>query len=271
MDGEFRILGPLEVLVGNGPIKLGGRRQRGVLAILLLRANQVVPVEQLADELYDGAAPATATGQVRDHVSQLRKLLGADAESILETRAPGYLLRIEGQELDALEFERMVEQASRELDQGDAKAAAERLRTALALWRGPVLADFAYEPFAQPAIARLEELRLAALERRIDADLRLGRNGTLVGELEELVAAHPLREQLRGQLMLALYRAGRQAEAVGLYHEGRRLLVDELGIEPFCFYRPPPRPCCRPGSWRRSAAGTRFLPPRRDRPPPGSS
>jgi energy-coupling factor transporter ATP-binding protein EcfA2 len=106
------------------------------------------------------------------------------------------------------------------------------LRTALALWRGPVLADFAYEPFAQPAIARLEELRLAALERRIDADLRLGRNGTLVGELEELVAAHPLREQLRGQLMLALYRAGRQAEAVGLYHEGRRLLVDELGIEP---------------------------------------
>jgi DNA-binding SARP family transcriptional activator len=212
--------------------KVGGRRQRGVLAILLLRANQVVPVEQLADELYDGAAPATATGQVRDQVSQLRKLLGPDAESILETRAPGYLLRIEGQELDALEFERMVEQASRELDQGDAKSAAERLRTALALWRGPVLADFAYEPFAQPAIARLEELRLAALERRIDADLRLGRNGTLVGELEELVAAHPLREQLRGQLMLALYRAGRQAEAVGLYHEGRRLLVDELGIEP---------------------------------------
>jgi WD40 repeat protein/DNA-binding SARP family transcriptional activator len=232
MGVEFRILGPLEVVAGNGPVKLGGRRQRGVLAILLLRANQVVPVEQLADELYDGAAPATAAGQVRDHVSQLRKLLGPDAESILETQAPGYVLRIQPQELDALEFERMVEEASRELDQGDADSAAERLRAALALWRGPVLADFAYEPFAQPVMGRLEELRLAALERRVDADLRLGRDGTLIGELEELVAAHPLREQFRAQLMLALYRAGRQAEAVGLYHEGRRRLVDELGMEP---------------------------------------
>jgi DNA-binding SARP family transcriptional activator len=175
MRVDFRILGPLEVVAGNGPIKLGGRRQRGVLAILLLRANQVVPVEQLADELYDGAAPATAAGQVRDDVSQLRKHLGPDAESILETRSPGYLVRVEPDELDALRFELMVEEASRELEQGDAQAAAERLRAALTLWRGPVLADFAYEPFAQSTIGRLEELRLAALERRIEAELRLGR------------------------------------------------------------------------------------------------
>ena len=126
----------------------------------------------------------------------------------------------------------MVEEGSRQLDRGDLQTAAEQLRTALALWRGAALADFAYEPYAQPAIARLEELRLAAVERRVEADLRLGRDGTLVGELEELVAAHPLREQFRAQLMLALYRAGRQAEAVGLYHDGRRLLVDELGLEP---------------------------------------
>src|SRR5262245_24048109 len=203
MDVEFRILGPLEVTGESGPISLGGPKQRGVLAILLLRANQVVPVEQLADELYDGAVPATAAAQVRDHVSQLRKRLGPGAESVLETRPPGYVLRVDAQGLDALEFERMVEQASQELQQGDAEAAAARLREALALWRGPVLADFAYEPFARPTIGRLDELRLAALERRIEADLRLGRDGALVGELEELVAEHPLREQFRAQLMLA--------------------------------------------------------------------
>ena len=232
MGVQFRILGPLEVISDGGPIRLGGPKQRAVLAVLLLRANEVVPVEQLVDALYDGAAPATAAGQVRDHVSQLRKGLGPEAESILETRSPGYLIRVEPDALDAQRFESMVDAASRELEGGDARAAAEHLRKALALWRGPALADLAYDSFAQPAIGRLEELRLSALERRIAADLQLGSNGTLVGELEELVGAHPLREQFRAQLMLALYRGGRQAEAVGLYHEGRRLLVDELGIEP---------------------------------------
>jgi DNA-binding SARP family transcriptional activator len=232
MGVEFRILGPLAVVSGEGPIRLGGPKQRGVLAVLLLRANEVVPVEQLIDALYEGAPPATAAGQVRDHVSQLRKALGSNAESILETRSPGYVLHVEPDALDALRFERMLEAASHEIEHGDVRAAAEHLRGALALWRGPALADLAYDSFAQPAIGRLEELRLTALERRIDADLRLGRDGALVGELEELVAAHPLREQFRAQLMLALYRGGRQAEAVGLYHEGRRLLVDELGIEP---------------------------------------
>jgi DNA-binding SARP family transcriptional activator/energy-coupling factor transporter ATP-binding protein EcfA2 len=232
MGVEFRILGPLEVISDDGPIRLGGPKQRGVLAVLLLRANEVVPVEQLVDALYDGAAPATAAGQVRDHVSQLRKGLGPEADSILETRSPGYLIHVEPDALDALRFESMVDAASRELEGGDVRSAAEHLRAALALWRGPALADLAYDSFAQPAIGRLEELRLTALERRIDADLQLGRNGTLVGELEELVGVHPLREQFRAQLMLALYRGGRQAEAVGLYHEGRRLLVDELGIEP---------------------------------------
>lgn len=232
MGVEFRILGPLEVVSGEGPVRLGGPRQRGVLAVLLLRANEVVPVEQLVDALYDGAPPATAAGQVRDHVSQLRKALGPTAESILETKSPGYVLHLEPDALDALRFESILEAASQEVEHGDVHGAAEQLRGALALWRGPALADLAYDSFAQPAISRLEELRLTALERRIDADLRLGRDGALVGELEGLVAAHPLREQFRAQLMRALYRGGRQAEAVGLYHEGRRLLVDELGMEP---------------------------------------
>jgi hypothetical protein len=151
---------------------------------------------------------------------------------MLETRSPGYLLRIEPDQLDASRFERGLEQATQELRRGEAGRAASRLREALGLWRGPALADLAYEGFAQGAIGRLEELRLAAMEARIEADLILGRDGALVGELEALVAEHPLREQLRAQLMLALYRSGRQAEAVEVYHATRRALVDELGIEP---------------------------------------
>jgi WD40 repeat protein/DNA-binding SARP family transcriptional activator len=228
MGLEFRMLGPLELTTGNGPVHLGGRRQRGVLAILLLHPNEVVPVEQVADELYAGSPPATANAQVRDHVSNLRKLVGA----ALETRSPGYLLRVGSDELDAARFESLVEAAIEALARGDDQGAAVRLREALALWRGPALADLADEPYAQAAIGRLEELRLIALERRIEADLRLGRSGALVGELETLVAQHPLREGFREELMLALYRSGRHAEAVGLYHEGRRALVDELGIEP---------------------------------------
>jgi WD40 repeat protein/DNA-binding SARP family transcriptional activator len=237
MGVDFRVLGPLELATDGGLARLGGRKQRGVLAILLLHANEVVSVERLADELYAGSPPPTAGAQVRDHVSQLRKLLGPEAGALLETRSPGYVLHVEPAQLDAARFESLVDAASEDLShEHDARAAA-RLREALALWRGPALADLASAPYAQPAIGRLEELRLTAVERRIEADLRLGHDGALVGELEALVAKHPLREQFRAQLMLALYRSGRHAEAVGLYHDGRRALVDELGIEPSAHLR----------------------------------
>ena len=235
MGIDFRILGPIEVTRDVEPIRLGGPKQRAVLTILLVHANRVVPVEQIADDLYGDAVPATAVAQVRDHVSQLRKLFDerrADArESILETHAPGYLLRVGPDQLDAFRFESATEEAFGALGRGDVREAASLLRQGLALWRGPPLADFFYEPFAQPTIARLEALRLRALERRIEADLLLGQDGQLVGELEELVREHPLREQLRGHLMLALYRSGRQADALEIYHQTRKVLGEELGIE----------------------------------------
>jgi WD40 repeat protein/DNA-binding SARP family transcriptional activator len=232
---DFRILGPIEAADDGAPIKLGGPKQRAVLTILLLQANRVVAVEQIADGLYGEAVPATAVAQVRDHVSQLRKLLGPRQDdgggSMLETHAPGYLLRVGPGQLDAFRFEAMTEQAFGALGRGEVDAAAALLREALALWRGPPLADFVYEPFAQAAIARLEELRLGAVERRIEADLLRGMDGQLVAELDELVREHPLREQLRAHLMLALYRSGRQAEALDVYYETRKVLGDELGIE----------------------------------------
>ncbi len=232
---EFRVLGPLEVVGAAGQVRLGGRKQRGVLAILLLHWNQVVPVDEIAHDLYGENPPATAVAQVRDHVSQLRKLFGDGAAtngSILETHAPGYLLRVAREQFDAALFESNTNDAAAALGRGEARLASESLRTALGLWRGPALADFAYEAFAQPEIARLEELRLLALERKIDSDLALGHDGALVGEVQALVQEHPLREQFRLQLMLALYRSGRQAEAIDVYHATRRALVDELGIEP---------------------------------------
>lgn len=213
---EFRILGPIEVAGERGTVRLGGPRQRAVLAVLVLNRNQVVPVEVVADQLYGAAAPRTAVAQVRDHVSQLRKLLGpleaARRGSIIETHAPGYLLRADPGQVDAIRFEQHADSGFASLDRGDAVKAAATLREALALWRGPALADFAYDDFAQPAISRLEGLRLRVLERRIEADLLLGRAERLVGELEELVRAHPLREELRAHLMLALYQSGRQAQ-----------------------------------------------------------
>ena len=233
---EFRILGPIEAAADVGHLKLGGPKQRAVLAILLLHSNRVVAVEQIVDDIYGDAAPATGVAQVQDHVSQLRKLFGQrrgidGGEPILETRSPGYMLRFGPDQLDAFRFEGMTEDAFSALDRGDAPAAAGLLRQALGLWRGPPLADFTYEEFAKPAIARLEELRLGALERRIEADLLLGQDGQLVGEVEELVREHPLREQLRAHLMLALYRSGRQAEALEVYHDTRRVLGEDLGIE----------------------------------------
>jgi DNA-binding SARP family transcriptional activator len=226
---EFRVLGPLEVVGDDGPLRLGGPRQRATLAILLLNANRVVPVERLADELYAGRPPVSAVTQVQRQVSELRRALGsADA---VETRSPGYVLRLSDEALDLARFERLTAEAERTRGRDDA-AAAELLREALDLWRGPPLADLAYEPFALAAVERLEELRLAALEGRIEAELAVGRHAALVPELEALVSEHPLRERLRGQLMLALYRAGRQAEALEAYRATRQALVESFGLEP---------------------------------------
>jgi DNA-binding SARP family transcriptional activator len=234
---EFRILGPLEVVGETGALRLGGRKRRAVLAILLLNANRVVPIDRLADDLYGDATPATAVTQLQGHVSQLRKLLDPDRPagapgSLLETREPGYLIRVAPEQIDLQRFERRTDGALRALARGDAADAAAGLRSALDLWRGPALADLADEPFAQPAIARLEELRLGALEQWIEAELALGRHLELVGELEALVREHPFRERLRGQLMLALYRSARQTDALAAYREARRLLVESFGVEP---------------------------------------
>lgn len=223
---EFRILGPLEVVEEGSPLALGGARQRALLALLLTRANEVVSTDRLIDELWGGRAPKTAANALQYHVSRLRKLLGG-AHAIV-TKEPGYLIQVGPDGLDLLRFERLVEEGQR----SSPEAAAKLLREALALWRGPALADVAHESFAQAEILRLEELRLVGLERRIDADLALGRDAELVAELEALVREHPLRERLRAQLMLALYRSGRQAEALEVYRQTRHLLVDELGIEP---------------------------------------
>jgi DNA-binding SARP family transcriptional activator len=226
---EFRILGPLEVWDGGREVSLGGRKPRALLAVLLLHANEVVPNDRLIDDLWGEDLPERAVDGVRVIVSRLRKALPQD---VLATRSPGYVLRIEADALDVHRFELLVDEGRSLLAQGLAADASERLRDALSLWRGAPLADFTYEAFAQAAIARLEEIRVAAVELRVEADLALGRHDQLVGELEELVAAHPLRERLQINLMTALYRSGRQAEALDAYRDARRALIDELGIEP---------------------------------------
>ncbi len=208
---------------------LGGARQRAVLAILLVHRGEVVPVDRIVDELWGERAPETATKTVQVYVSRLRKALG---EGALVTRGGGYALELGADELDVDRFERLAAEGRAAQERGDPGAAAESLRAALALWRGPPLADFTYESFAQNEIARLEEERLAALEDRVDADLALGRHAALVGELEGLAGQYPARERLRAQLMLALYRSGRQADALASYRDARRSLEEELGLEP---------------------------------------
>jgi DNA-binding SARP family transcriptional activator len=222
---DFRILGPLEVSDETGPLLLGGLKQRGVLALLLLDAGRVVATDRIVDALWGEKPPRTAATSLQNFVSQLRKVLGP---KILETKAPGYRLNVRPGELDLDRFLALAEAAPR----AEPREKAARLREALALWRGPPLADFSFESFAQPQIAHLEELRLATLEERIQADLDDGRHSELVGELEGLVEQHPVRERLRGQYMLALYRSGRQAEALEAYQDCRRILVEQLGIEP---------------------------------------
>jgi DNA-binding SARP family transcriptional activator len=223
---EFRILGPFEVVEEGRALELGGGRQRALLLILVLHAGEVVSADRLMDELWGASPPPTAAKIVQVYVSQLRKALGR--EGVLVTRPPGYAIRLDEADLDVWRFETLVAEARR----AEPAVAAAKLHEAIALWRGPPLAEFGYESFAQGEIARLEELRLAAIDERIDADLALGRSADLVPELEALVTAHPLRERPRAQLMLALYRAGRQAEALDVYRDGRRLLDEELGLEP---------------------------------------
>jgi predicted ATPase/DNA-binding SARP family transcriptional activator len=228
---EFRILGPLEVCTDGGPkLDLAGK-QKALLAVLLLHANEAVSTDRLIDALWGAEPPGTAGKALQVYVSRLRKLLEPEGKELLVTRPPGYALELGEHELDLRRFEQLRADAGKLLN-GDPAAADAKLREALALWRGPPLADFAFEPFAQSEIARLEELHLAALEDWIDALLALGRHADVVGELEALVTKHPLRERLRAQLMLALYRSRRQAEALDAYQSARHALVDELGIEP---------------------------------------
>src|SRR4051812_2200329 len=229
---ELRILGPLDARAEGRSLPPGGPRQRALLAALLLRAHETISVDRLIDDLWGESPPATAEHSIQVLVSRLRRALGDDGPRLLVTRPPGYAIEPAADELDLTRFEFLVAEGRQQLTAGQPERARTVLREALGLWRGTALADLSDEPFAQLAVPRLDELRLAAIEERIEADLACGRHSEVVGELEELVAADPLRERLRGQLMLALYRCGRQAEALDAYQRGRRQLVDELGIDP---------------------------------------
>jgi DNA-binding SARP family transcriptional activator len=226
---EVRLLGSLELAEDGRPVAVGGVRQRAVLALLVLHANQVVPAERLLVELWGEDAPPTAVNALQAAVSRLRRVLPPGR---LITRPVGYLFRAAPHEVDVDRFEQLLAGGREALAGGDAAEAAETLRRALALWRGPALADFRFDPFAQAEIARLEELRLVCTEERIEADLALGAAAELVGELQRLTAEQPLRERLRGQLMLALYRSDRQADALAVYRDVHDLFAEELGLEP---------------------------------------
>ena len=222
---EFRILGSLEVVEAGTPLPLGGHRQRAVLARLLLDANRVVPTDSLIDALWGDDPPATSVKTLQKYLSELRKVLG----SRLRTDPAGYVVTAD--DLDASRLERLVADARRARSAGDLEGAAAQLAAARALWRGPVLADFD-ESFVAAERARLDELRVAAAEQQLELDLALGRHREATGELSELVGAYPLRERLWSLLMLALYRSGRQADALRAYERVRRLLREELGLDP---------------------------------------
>jgi predicted ATPase/DNA-binding SARP family transcriptional activator len=233
---RFGILGSLEVLDDHERVvALNARKQRVLLAILLLHPNEVVSAGRLVEDVWSGEPPVTSDKGLQVNVSRLRRVLAAAAppdEARLLTEGSGYKVVVGAGELDSERFEQLVQEASGLIGAGSFEPAVEKLGEALALWRGGALGDFEYEDFAQAEIARLSELRIVALEQRVAAELELGRAELLVGELEGLVREHPYRERFRGQLMLALYRSGRQAEALGAYRDARRVLVDELGIEP---------------------------------------
>lgn len=222
---EFLILGPLEVRNGEQTVRLGAAKQRTLLGVLLLHANATVSTSRLIDELWGERPPATALNLVQGYVHALRKQL---ADDLVETQAPGYRLHVDPRSLDLLEFERLTEEART----APLARAVELRKRALALWRGPPLADVVLEGPERHNLSRLEELRLTTLIERIEAELELGRHAQVVGELEALVAEHPYQERSTGLLMLALYRSGRQAESLGVYRAARRRLGDELGLQP---------------------------------------
>jgi DNA-binding SARP family transcriptional activator len=226
---RYGILGPVEAVGEDGAVRLGAGRQRATLALLLLNANRVVSIDRLADSLYAGRPPVTAVTQVHRQVSQLRKALGPEA---IETQGSGYVMRVGPREFDLMRFERACADASDALARGDAGRAAGMFRDALALWRGAPLAELADNPAATPHVRRLEELRLAAHERLLEAELALGRYGEVTAALEPLVAENPLRESLRRLQILALYRSGRQSEALDVFRQARSELVESFGIEP---------------------------------------
>jgi DNA-binding SARP family transcriptional activator len=216
---EFRILGPFAVLQEGAPLAIHGAKERAALAILLLSAGHVVSADHIIDALWGSEAPSTARNSLHVRIAALRKVLGSDR---IETRPPGYVVHVQPGELDLQRFEHLL-----------VRGRGEDLREALAMWSGGPLADFARERWATPAIARLEEMRLLALEQLADIELELGRHAELVGLLEPELLDHPFRERLRAQLMLALYRSGRQADALAAYRVGRAVMVEQLGIEPY--------------------------------------
>jgi DNA-binding SARP family transcriptional activator len=226
---RFGILGPIEVVADDGPLQLGGRRQRSTLALLLLNANRVVSIDELADALYAGRPPVTAVTQVHKQIAELRSALGSDA---IRTEGSGYVLNLGRQQFDLARFEGLLADAAEPVSRSDAARAATSLREALALWRGEALGDLRSEEFFVAHARRLEELRLTAQERLAEADLALGRHAEVAAELESLVALHPLHESLRALQMLALYRSGRQAEALDVFRRTRAELVERFGIEP---------------------------------------
>jgi DNA-binding SARP family transcriptional activator/ABC-type glycerol-3-phosphate transport system substrate-binding protein len=233
---EFRILGPLEVTRDGQPLVVNSARQRALLALLITNVNRPLSPDRIIDELWGEEPPDSGTKAVVFHISKLRETLEpgrakGESGSILVTEALGYTLKADPESIDSVRFERLATEG-RAILRDDADSAATTLREALSLWRGAPLSDFTYEPFAQSEIRRLAELRLRVVEDRLEADLTVGHHDAVVGELEGLVDEHPLRERLRGQLMLALYRCGRQAESLRTYQEGRRLLAEELGIDP---------------------------------------
>jgi DNA-binding SARP family transcriptional activator/class 3 adenylate cyclase len=225
---DFRVLGPLEVRDGDREVRVRDGKERALLALLLVNVNRTLALDRIVDDLWGEDVPETARKMVQVYVSHLRKVL---PPGTLHTRPPGYALVLEHEQFDLHRFEAAAAQARAALDTGHAQRAADRFREAMSLWRGPALAEFS-EPFARHEGARLEELRLATVELRIEAELALGHQRDVVGELETLIAQHPLRERLRSQHMLALYRSGRHAEALASYQTFRRTLSEELGIEP---------------------------------------
>ncbi|MEA2313804.1 MAG: hypothetical protein QOI03_496, partial [Solirubrobacteraceae bacterium] len=228
----FRVLGPLEAEVAGRPVALGSAKQRALLAALLLEAGRVVSLPTLEDVLWGSSPPATARHSIEVHVSRLRNALGDEARRILVTRPPGYLVEIGDGELDLARFEAFARAGRQALAAGDPERAADLLAEGLELWRGPALADVTFASPQRRDAQRLEQLRLSAVGDRIDADLALGRHVSVIAELEALVSAHPQHERHRAQLMLALYRSGRQGDALAVYRAVRVILSEQLGLEP---------------------------------------